>query len=115
MRDWNGRDVRVLGGLGERETTGRTVSVELTNKAARTLALSLMRLKQTTITLPAEAQEFLDAINYVTVGDPASNAAYARMEAGKGMTPDGGYRKPTGPRYPQEGTINLGNHPKTGA
>lgn len=94
MRDWNGRDVRALGNLGERETPGLTISVELSNKAARIIALSLMRLKQTTLTLPAEAQEFLDALNYVTVADPASVAAHNRMEAAKGMTPDGGYKTP---------------------
>lgn len=92
--------------MSEREWRGKAVSVghfpgqsrwptkiEVTEEAARKLALSLARLKQTTFALPDEVQEVLSALNYVFVSDPQSMKEHQRMEAGKGMTPDGGFRK----------------------
>lgn len=87
--EWDGKAVLVRSGIGEL-LRRRPVTVELTDEAARKTALALARLKQTTFALPDEVQELLDALNYVLVGDPGSTGAHRRMEAGKGMTPDGG-------------------------
>lgn len=89
--------------MSEREWRGRAVSlghfpgqshwptkVELTEDAARKLALALAKLKQTTMMVPVEVDEVLDALNYVLVGDPHSRQQHRRMEAGKGMEPSGG-------------------------
>lgn len=95
-RRWIGRAVEVSV-LAVAEPISRhlkPVELALTTKAARTLALALSRLKQTTVTLPGDAQELLTALDYVMVGDPASTRAHREMEAGKGMTPDGGYKAP---------------------
>lgn len=104
-REWIGKsvDVQPLGlevvfvqPLGLEVVSGnKEFQILLTEKATRTLALALMRLRQTTIPLPGDVQELLDALNYVTVGDPDSRAAHRRLEAGKGMTPDGGYKAPS--------------------
>lgn len=72
----------------------RNVEIGLTIDAAGKLALALNRLRQTTFALPDEMEELLDAVNYVILGDADSRDAHARMEAGKGMTPDGGYQYP---------------------
>jgi len=61
----------------------------LTEDAARKLALALGKLTQTSL-VPPEVQEILTALNYTLVGDPASVAAHAKMEASKGMEPSGG-------------------------
>lgn len=65
----------------------RSFDLAMTGFTARKLAISLARLKQTTITLPPEVEEILTALNYVLIGDPASEAAHRRMEASKGMEP----------------------------
>lgn len=89
---WDGKTVHVINmGFGRDR---RQIEVSLTEDAARKLALAITKLKQTTMLLPPEVGELLNALNYVLVGDPASRAAHSSMEAGKGMTPDGGYRKP---------------------
>lgn len=93
---WDGKTSKVVNSAPNR------VDVTLTNDAARMLALALARLKQTTISLTPEVEELLTALNYVLVGDPASRAAHARMEAGKGMTPDGGHRAPNHTFWPSE-------------
>jgi hypothetical protein len=93
-RVWDGRAVSAME-RSEIALTDKLIRVDLTPKAARTLALALGRLKQTTITLPGDAQEVLTALDYVMVADPASVRKHAEMEAGKGMTPDGGYKAPT--------------------
>ena len=90
-RIWNGRAAFVMGASS---TPGKPIGLALTEEAARKTALALLRLKQTTIPLSGDVQELLDALNYVLVGDPESRAAHRRKEAGKGMTPDGGYRAP---------------------
>jgi hypothetical protein len=79
-----------------------------TPEAARTLALTLGRLKQTTMTLPGDAQELLTALDYVMVGDPHSRRQHDVMEAGKGMTPDGGYKAPENP-YTGKSLEELGD------
>jgi hypothetical protein len=86
---WDGKTVHVINMGPGRDR--RQVEVSLTNDAARMLALALARLKQTTISLTPEVEELLSALNYVLVGDPASRTAHRVMEAGKGMTPDGGW------------------------
>ena len=95
-RFWDGKTVHFankgIAGLFER----RNFELGMTEQTSRDLALALMRLKQTggAISLPDSVQEIVDALNYVLVGDPASTAAHRALEAGKGMTPDGGYREP---------------------
>ena len=93
-REWDGRAVSVAHKGLDGVFSHKQIRVELTEKAARTVALALSRLKQTTMTLPGDAQELLNALDYVMVGDPASTRAQREMETGKGMTPDGGYRAP---------------------
>jgi len=92
--NWEGKAVNVRRKGIDGILSNKQVQVELTEQAARTIALTLGRLKQTTLTLPADAQELLTALDFVMVGDPASRAAHRDMEAGKGMTPDGGFKEP---------------------
>lgn len=94
---WDGKTVHAAHTNPEHDR--RHVEIAVTPETANELALALTRLKQTTFVLPDGAQEVLDALNFVMVGDPVSVAKHKRMEAGKGMTPDGGHRRPTGPRY----------------
>lgn len=96
---WDGKAVSLKRKGLEGLFSNKQILVELTEDAARKLSLALMRLKQTTVPLTGDAQELLDALNYVMVGDPDSRAVHRRMEAGKGMTPDGGYKEPENP-YP---------------
>lgn len=89
-RDWVGKAVSVKPpGLGEL-LSHKPYTVRLTEAGARNLALSIAKLKQTTMMVPVEVEELLDALNYVLVGDPHSRAQHQRMEAGKGMEPSGG-------------------------
>lgn len=89
---WDGKTVHVIDMGPGRDR--RQIEVSLTEDAARKTALALARLKQTTFGLADEVQEVLDALNFVLVGDPHSREAHRRMEVGKGMTPDGGYKEP---------------------
>ena len=66
------------------------VDIQMPVETARKVALSLMKLRQTTLMVSPEVVEFLDALNYVLVGDPGSVGAHRRMEAGKGMEPAAG-------------------------
>jgi hypothetical protein len=91
-RTWNGRAVMAMEGG---TIPAKPIVVALTPRAVRTLASTLARLKQTRGTLPGDAQELLNALDYVMVGDPNSVRKHTEMEAGKGMTPDGGYKAPT--------------------
>ncbi len=93
-REWDGKTVSVQRKGLEGLFSNKPIRVEFTEQAARTVALALARLKQTTMVLPGEAQELLTALDYVMVGDPASTRAHNELEAGKGMTPDGGYKAP---------------------
>lgn len=93
QRRWDGKAVIVSKASGVPEGI-KPIGVYLTEKAARTVALSLDRLKQTFITLPEEVQELLTAIDYVTLGDENSTQLHDAMNVGKGMTPDGGYKTP---------------------
>lgn len=94
MRIWDGKTVH----FSDRGLTGifdhRDFEMGMTERTARELALTLAKCKQTYFTIPSSIQEILDALNYVLVGDPASVQAHSRMEAGKGMTPDGGHKAP---------------------
>lgn len=90
-RIWDGRAVhfaqRGLGGLFD----NKPLRLDLKEEAARKLALLISKYKQIcNDEIEAESEEILQALNYVLVGDPVSHAAHRRMEAGKGMTPDGG-------------------------
>ena len=104
---WDGRAVHAT--RTDPAKDRRTVEIALTIDAAGKLALSLNRLRQTTFALPDEMEEMLDAVNYVILGDEDSIAAHARMEAGKGMTPDGGYRSPN-PPHDGRGLESLRGH-----
>lgn len=88
-RFWDGKTVHFAHAPGPNDR--RDHELGLTEEAARKLSLALAKLKQTYfLGLEPEVQEVLDSLNYVLVGDPESRAAHRRMEAGKGMTPDGG-------------------------
>lgn len=94
-RYWDGRTVHVARTNPEHDR--RDVDLALTRDAAGQLANFIRRqtgLSATFAPLTPELQEILNALDYVLVADPASIAAHRRMEAGKGMTPDGGYRTP---------------------
>lgn len=99
-RVWDGKAVTLdPGGLGSL-LTNKPVEIRMTEEGARRLSFALASVAavrkaqgREQLLLP-EVQELLDAINYVFVADPASVAAHKAMEAGKGMTPDGGYRAP---------------------
>jgi hypothetical protein len=87
-RSWDGRTVHLT--RTNPQYDRREIDLALTENTARDLALALRRMQQTSMMPPDSVQEICDAIDYVLVGDPASQKAHARMEAGKGMTPDGG-------------------------
>jgi predicted phage gp36 major capsid-like protein len=90
-RVWDGQSVGVV---DLEDDVRRPIAIRLTSQAARTLIVTLGRLAQTTLPLPGEAAELKQALEYVLGGDAASTRAYRQMEAGKGMTPDGGYLAP---------------------
>ena len=100
-RVWSGKHVSVdPGGLASL-LSNKPVEIHMTVEGARRLSFALasmasVRKSQGLQPLLPETQELLDAINYVFIADPKSVAAYERMEAGKGMTPDGGYKRPRG-------------------
>ncbi len=92
LKQWAGRAVQVM---FRDHRSNFPVQISLSEEAARKLALSLGRLRQTySMGLMPEAEEVYQALNYVLVGDPASVALHAKMEASKGMTPDGGHKSP---------------------
>ena len=100
-RHWDGKTVHVVqlpSPPGER----RNVEVSLTPETAHQLALLLRGntgLGSVFTPLTDGVQELLNALDYVLVADPASVAAHRRMEAGKGMTPDGGHKAPPAPPW----------------
>ena len=108
-RFWDGKTVHFankgMAGIFDR----RQWELGLTEGTARSLALALARLKQTSVTLPDDCEEILQALNYVLVADPASVAAHRQMEAGKGMTPDGGHKAPAvrRPLRDEEGSLPI--------
>lgn len=71
----------------------KPIVVALTAEAARDMIKTMGRVEQTTFALPGSLKELKQALEYVLVGDDASLRAHRQMEAGKGMTPDGGYRE----------------------
>lgn len=87
-RSWDGRTVHIV--RTNPAYDRREVDVSLTESTARDLALALRRMQQTSLMPPESVLELADALDYILVGDPASHAAHRRMEAAKGMTPDGG-------------------------
>jgi hypothetical protein len=95
------------------------IDIQMPKRAGADLALALMKLKQTTMLLPASIGELLHALNFVLVGDPASVAAHKAMEAGKGMEPAAGdprsyaasgpghpFRQPTSPQLPKDKCVH---------
>lgn len=107
-RVWNGKAVSVeAGGLGSLLST-KPVEIHITEEGVRRVSFALASMAAVRkhqghdqLLLP-EVQELLDAINYVFVADPASVEAHRRMEAGKGMTPDGGFKRPESFKVPRE-------------
>lgn len=91
-RFWDGKTVHFA--MAPHHGDRRSWELGLTEETARKLALALAKCKQTYFTLEPEVQEILDALNYVLVADPASVQAHQRIEAGKGATPDGGFKLP---------------------
>jgi hypothetical protein len=91
---WEGRDVEAKKKGLEGVFSNKSIQIDLTDQAARDLALALGRLTQTTLPLTGNMEELRQALNFILVGDPMSRASHRRMEAGKGMTPDGGYKTP---------------------
>jgi hypothetical protein len=104
MRTWDGKAVAVSPGGLAGVFSNKPVEIRMTEEGARRLSFALASMAavrksqgREQLLLP-EVQELLNAINYVFVADPASVEAHRVMEAGKGMTPDGGYRFPSPPR-----------------
>lgn len=100
QRSWQGRAVSVENGGLQTLFSNKTVEIKMTEEGARRLSFAIATVAAVRkhqgmeqMLLP-EVQELLDALNYVFVADPASVAAHSRMEAGKGMTPDGGHKVP---------------------
>lgn len=89
---WDGKAVHVT--TTNPQNDRRSVDIGLTDQAARELSLAIKRLKQTSLMIPESVTELELALDYVLVGDPRSVAEHRRMEASKGMTPDGGYKTP---------------------
>lgn len=97
-RIWDGRAVRFAQRGLDSILDNKPYRAELTEDAARKAALALSQLRQFlrqhNTDLEPEMEELLNSLNYVLVGDPNSVAQHQRMEAGKGMTPDGGHKLP---------------------
>ena len=92
-RQWLGRAVHIS--RSQAEGSRVPVVIEVSEEAARKLSLSIKRLKQTyAMGLLPEVEELELALDWVLTGDPRSAAEHRRMEASKGMPPDGGYREP---------------------
>lgn len=91
-RFWDGKTVHVTTLMTERDR--RSVEISLTPQTSGDLSNLLRRVKQEYRELQPSMQELLTALDYVLVADPASVAEHRRMEASKGMTPDGGYCAP---------------------
>jgi hypothetical protein len=89
VRIWDGRAVRVNTAHPD-SAAAKPVGVYLTAEAAGDMIKTLGRVEQTTFALPGSLKELKQALEYVLVGDDASVRAHLQMEAGKGMTPDGG-------------------------
>jgi hypothetical protein len=107
---WAGKamDVATVDKAGARKINYPVVAM-MTEEAARRIAMALAsyaairahqqygvggRIESDAALLLPEVQELLDALNYTLVGDPASKKAYRVLQAGKGMTPDGGFKSP---------------------
>jgi hypothetical protein len=98
---WDGKAVLVYTASDEdAKVMSRPVQILLTEEAARRVSLAIASYaairkawQHERILLP-EVQELLDALNYTLVGDPGSERAYRIINAGKGMTPDGGFKAP---------------------
>ena len=98
-RTWDGKAVSVDPGSLSGLMTDKPFEVHSSEATARKLALLLSSHKaMTQAALEPEMDELLTALNYVIVADPTSVQAHSRLEAGKGMTPDGGYKYPSPPR-----------------
>lgn len=83
-RQWTGRGVSV------RQIEDESVAIRLRPEVASNLIKTLGRVQQTTFALPGQLAELKQALEFVITGDEASTRAHRQMEAGKGMTPDGG-------------------------
>jgi hypothetical protein len=101
-RMWDGKSVFVN---KHEEVIRQPVKIDLTQETAGALANYLRKssgLSEIFNPLPEGLVELLNALDYVLVADPASISAHRRMEAGKGMTPDGGHKEPF-PHPPRDG------------
>lgn len=96
-RFWDGKTVHVI---ELPDPDRRNVEIAVTPETAHQLALVLRQANGigNPIVLPEGVAELMTALDYVLVADPVSVAAHKRMEAGKGMTPDGGYKFPEPPQ-----------------
>src|SRR4051812_34977231 len=85
-RYWDGKAVKVCQRSNAYDL--RNVEVGLSRNTAGALA-NLLRLHNTpgSSMMPDGLHELMVALDYVLVSDPASVAAYRRMEASKGMDP----------------------------
>lgn len=107
-RHWDGRTVHLA--VTNPEHDHRYIELAMNREAAESLRATL-RLASQAFPQPLEVGEILEALSYVLgLGDIKENLnAYERMQRGKGMTPDGGYKAPRrtdwrndeeiGPRY----------------
>ncbi len=103
-RVWDGRGV-----YASARAERRPIRLFLTRNLALDLRTAIARLRQTSLMAPESLQELEDAIGYVITGDPESENAWKSMEAGKGMTPDGGYQIPDHYFTPIEVVHNPGS------
>lgn len=90
-RFWDGRTVHCIRGIPMQDR--REVELSLTPDTAAHLA-AILTLAGMTQELGDDLREIQDALDFVLKGDEASIEAHRRMKAGRGMTPDGGYREP---------------------
>lgn len=89
---WNGRSVHVAPTNPEHDR--RSVEIALTPEAAEALRAWMAKSNLAFLLMDPAIGELHEALEYVLVGHQRSIDNHRRMQAGKGMTPDGGYRMP---------------------
>jgi hypothetical protein len=90
-RYWDGRTVHL--GRTNPVHDRREFDLALTAETAAHLA-SFLTAAMPLVGTGDDIREVRDALDFVLIADEASVEAHRRMKAGRGMTPDGGYREP---------------------
>lgn len=89
---WDGRGVHVARTNPEHDR--RDVEIALTPEAAEALRAWMSKSQLGFLLMDPALGELHEALEYILVGHQRSIDNHRRMQLSKGMTPDGGYRRP---------------------